>query len=107
MRELSEKYFPVIEKFKSLPRGSVTVERFCWQHSINTKTFYYWKKKYEAKRGQGLPAGKQGFLPVVIDKTSSVKSGSITVQYADGTRVVFEGAANSSLIKELLPLFSK
>jgi hypothetical protein len=100
MRELSEKYFPIIEKFKSLPQGSITVERFCWQHSLNTKTFYYWKKKYEAKRGQG-------FLPVVIDKTSSVKGGPITIQYADGARVVFEGAANSSLIKELLPVFSK
>jgi hypothetical protein len=100
MRGLSERYFPLIEKYKSLPRGSVTVERFCWQHSLNTKTFYYWKKKYEAQK-------VKGFIPVVIDKAAIVKESAVIIQYTDGTRLVFEGAANSSLIRELLPVFSK
>jgi hypothetical protein len=38
------------------------VKEFYLQHSLNSKTYYYWKKKYEGR-------GSNGFLPVVIDET--------------------------------------
>jgi hypothetical protein len=107
MRNQSEKYFPLIEKFKSLPVGSVTVEQYCWQNSINAKTYYYWKKRYEAQHGKGMPAGRHGFLPVAIDDISKTEAKGITVEYADGTRLVLEHDVMPSFLKELLPVFSK
>jgi hypothetical protein len=107
MRNQSEKYFPLIEKFKSLPLGSVTVEQYCWQNSMNAKTYYYWKKKYEAQPGKSLPAGRRGFLPVTIEVASKTEAKGITVEYPDGTRLVLENAVMPSFLKELLPVFSK
>lgn len=93
----SRYYFKLIEKFK---RSGLTVKEFCRQHSLNDKVYYYWKKKYEAR-------GSDGFLPVVIDKAPAVNAGTVTIHYPDGTRLVFEGAADTNLIKELLPAFSQ
>ena len=69
------------------------------QHSLNNKTYYYWKKKYEKRIGNG-------FLPVVVDETP-IKANSVTIQYPDGTHLVFEGNADASVLKQLLPVFSK
>jgi hypothetical protein len=102
----SAHYFPLIEKFKSLPAKSKTVERYCWQHSINTKTFYYWKKRYEAREEKGSVTGTQGFLPVVIGAPSKTEGG-ITIEYADGTRLIFKQDVSSGFIKEMLPAFSQ
>lgn len=93
----SKYYFKLIEKFKS---SSLTVKEFCLQHSLNNKTYYYWKKKYENRDGKG-------FLPVAIDETGPVEASTVTIQYPDGTRLVFEGKANSSALKQLLPVFAK
>jgi hypothetical protein len=93
----SKYYFKLIEKIKS---SNLTVKEFCLQHSLNNKTYYYWKKKYETRSGKG-------FLPVVIDETRAIKAGTITIQYPDGTSLVFEGNADSSILKQFLPVFSK
>ena len=63
--------------------------------------YYYWKKKYETR------AGERGFLPVVVDKPLSAKVNTITIQYADGTHLLFEGNVDSSVLKQLLPVFAK
>ena len=106
MAESSEKYFPLVEKFKSLPARSITVERYCCQQSINTKTFYYWKKKYEAHVEKGRVSGRKGFLPVVVDVPSKTE-GDITIEYADGTRLIFKQNVSSGYIKQMLPVFSQ
>jgi hypothetical protein len=106
MADLSDKYFPLIEKFKTLPARSITVERYCWQQSINTKTFYYWKKKYEARGEKGAVTGRQGFLPVVVDAPSKTEGG-ITIEYADGTRLIFKQDVAAGFIKEILPAFNQ
>ncbi len=93
----SKYYFKLVEKFKS---SGLTVKEFCRQNSLNNKTYYYWKKKYETQAGTG-------FLAVAIDKPLPVKVGTITIQYADGTCLVFEGNADASILKQLLPVFAK
>jgi hypothetical protein len=95
-RDRSGYYFRLIEKFKG---SGLTLKEFCGQHSLNNKTYYYWRKKYEAR-------GK-GFLPVTIDATPKAGVGGIIIQYPDGTRVIFEGNAGTSTLKQLLPVFSK
>ena len=99
-------YFPLIEKFKSLPARSITVERYCWQHSINMKTFYYWKKRYEVRGEKESVRGRQGFLPVVVGAPSKTEGG-ITIEYSDGTRLIFKQTVSSGFIKEMLPAFSQ
>ena len=94
----SKYYFKLIEKFKS---SGLTVKEFCLQNSLNNKTYYYWKKKYEGR------AGERRFLPVIIDKPLSAKVNTITIQYADGTHLLFEGNVDSSVLKQLLPVFAK
>jgi hypothetical protein len=106
MANLSDKYFALIEKFKSLPARSITVERYCWQQSINTKTFYYWKKKFEARGETGAEAGQRGFLPVVVEAPSKT-GGNIIIEYADGTRLIVKQDVSSGFIKQMLPAFSQ
>jgi hypothetical protein len=36
-----------------------------------------------------------------------IKANTVTIQYPDGTHVVFEGNPDSSALKQLLPVFSK
>jgi hypothetical protein len=97
MPDLSEKYFPVIEKFQTAKAAGKTVEEYCRQQSINTKTFYYWKKKYLAR-------GTKGFVPLSVVEQVSRKV--ITIQYSDGTRLVFEDTAKPLFIRKLLPAFN-
>lgn len=91
----SKYYFKLVEKFKV---SGLTVKEFCRQQSLNIKVYYYWKKKYETRT-------TEGFLPVVIDKALPVNAGTIAIHYPDGTRLVFEGNADSSVLKQLLPAF--
>ena len=100
MRNLSEKYFPLIEKFKSLPSGSITVEGYCWQNSINTKTFYYWKKKFEVQH-------RKGFLPVVIEAVPKTNNSGLVIQFTDGTRLIFESGSSAPVVKQFIPVFNK
>jgi hypothetical protein len=93
MRDLSEKYFPLIKKFK---QSGMTVDQYCWQNSINTKTFYYWKKKYDASEANG-------FISLAVLDAGGGKA--LTIEYADGTRLIFGEAVKVSFIKELLPAF--
>ena len=83
----SKYYFKLIEKFKG---SGLTVKEFCRQHSLNNKVYYYWKKKYETRPGDG-------FLPVVIDKEQPANTCAVTIHYPDGTRLVFESNADSSV----------
>jgi hypothetical protein len=92
----SKYYFKLIEKFKG---SNVTVKEFCLQHSLNNKTYYYWKKKYDTRSGNG-------FLSVVVDETP-IKANTVTIQYPDGIHLVFEGNADTSVLKQLLPAFNK
>jgi len=93
----SKYYFKLVEKFKS---SGLTVKEFCRQNSLNNKTYYYWKKKYEGQ-------ARTGFLAVAVEKPLSIKASTITIQYADGTCLVFEGDADASILKQLLPVFAK
>jgi len=58
MLEVSEKYFPLIEKQLS---SSLTVKEFCKANGINYKTLYYWKKKYREGKKAGGRVSKTGF----------------------------------------------
>lgn len=93
----SRYYFKLIEKIKS---SGLTVKEFCTQHSLNNKTYYYWKKKYELHTGKS-------FLPVAIDARPQRDAAGITIHYAEGTRLVFESTTDTSLLKEFIPAFCK
>ena len=86
-------YYGLVEQQK---QSGQNITQFCKQHSVNLKTFYYWKKKSKAQ-------GVKGFTPlsIVEDKIKE----ALTIQYADGTRLIFEGNVNTSLIKQFLPAF--
>ena len=110
MRDRSGYYFKLIEKFKN---SGLTLKEFCHQHSFNNKTYYYWKKKYDAQDGQGVAAmpcggksGRQGFVPLSVD-AAPVATGGITIRYTDGTLVIFSQAVTPSFIQSLLPAFSQ
>ena len=99
MRNPSEKYFPLIEKHL---RSNLTALAFCARHGINIKTLYYWKKKYLLQSNGSNE--KSGFTALsVIDP---VKKMDVTIQYTDGTQLVFSDAADSALIKQFLPAFN-
>ena len=76
----------------------MTVDKYCRQNSINTKTFYYWKKKYARQ----VP---KAFTPLTVVKGERTKS--IAIHYSGGTRLIFEDGTGSSVIKEFLPVYSK
>ena len=63
MREVSEKYFPLIEKQLS---SNLTVKEFCKANGINYKTLYYWKKKYLEGKKAGGPVSKTGFTALSV-----------------------------------------
>ena len=73
MREVSEKYFPLIEKQLS---SNLTVKEFCKANGINYKALYYWKKKYLEGKKAGGPVSKTGFTALsVADVAKDGKAG--------------------------------
>ena len=97
MRNLSEKYFPIVERFHS---SNLTTKIFSERSGIKKSTLEYWKKKYRDKEKS---KGK-GFVPLVVEEK---KSECIAViHYGDGTKLIFEGATDASLLQKFLPVFN-
>ncbi len=61
MRDLSEKYFPVIEQFLS---SGLSATSFSKQHAIGIHTLNYWKKRY-SDHGK---VQQKGFTALAIEK---------------------------------------
>ena len=107
MRDLSEKYFPIIRKLQG---SGLTMQAFSKQEGVNIKTLHYWKRKY---RELHLPAGKQGLSANVVRTKAEEKqpgfarlalsgheqSGVITIHYSDGTRISFPLASEVARVK--------
>lgn len=100
MRNLSEKYFPIVEEFLKIKQS---VRAFCAQRGINAHTFAYWKKKYH-DRHQAAEKVK-GFASLSV--ISKGKEGAVTIQYGDGTRLIFDALPDTRTLKQFLPVFEK
>ena|SRR5271163_1143173 len=100
MRELSEKYFPLIEKHLS---STLTVKEFCKANAINYKTLYYWKKKYLEGKKAAERVSKPGFTALSVADVA--KETEIIIRYADGTRLTLSGTSSAALVKQFLPAF--
>ena len=97
MRNLSKKYFPIVERFH---HSNLTTKIFSERNGIKKSTLEYWNKKYLDKE----KSNAKGFVPLVVEEK---KSACIAViQYTDGTKLIFEGATDASLLKKFLPAFN-
>jgi transposase-like protein len=100
MREVSEKYFPLIEEQIS---SSLTVKEFCKANGINHKTQYHWKKKYLERNKASVQAIKPGFTALSV--VDVAKETEFIIQYPDGTRLTLSGSASVAMVKQFLPAF--
>ena len=100
MLEVSEKYFPLIEKQLS---SSLTVKEFCKANGINHKTLYHWKKKYLEGKKAGGRVSKTGFTALSVADVA--KETEVIIKYADGTRLTLSGTPAAALVKQFLPAF--
>ena len=98
MRNLSEKYFPIVERFHS---SNLSTKIFSERNGIKKSTLEYWKKKYRDQEKSSV----KGFVPLLVEAKKS--ECFAVIQYADGTKLIFESATAVSLLKKLLPVFSK
>lgn len=96
MRNLEEKYFPIIEK---LMNSGLTAKAFSQQHRINKNTLTYWKKRYSDQN----KAGQKGFAALSI---TDIRSKQISIEYSDGTRLIFSDVVNAAILRSLLPVFN-
>ena len=102
MREVSEKYFPLIEKQLS---SSLTVKEFCKANGIYHKTLYHWKKKYLERNKASVQAIKPGFTALSV--VDVAKETEFIIQYTDGTRLVLSGSSSAAMVKQFIPAFNK
>ena len=100
MLEVSEKYFPLIEKQLS---SSLTVKEFCKANGLNHKTLYHWKKKYLERNKASVQAIKPGFTALSV--VDVAKETEFIIQYPDGTRLVLSGSSSAAMVKQFLPDF--
>jgi hypothetical protein len=100
MRNLSEKYFPIIEEFL---KSKQSVRAFCEQKGVNVHTFGYWKKKYHDRRQAAEKVKGFASLSVIPEG----KEGTVTIQYGDGTRLIFDALPDTKALKQFLPVFEK
>ena len=100
MLEVSEKYFPLIEKQLS---SSLTVKEFCKANGLNHKTLYHWKKKYLERNKTSVQAIKPGFTALSV--VDVAKETEFIIQYPDGTRLVLSGSSSAAMVKQFLPAF--
>jgi hypothetical protein len=115
MRDLSEKYFPIIRKLED---SGLTMQAFSKQEGIHIKTLHYWKRKY---RELSLPVARQRLPSNAASHTNTKEkqpgfarlnlSGHeqpevITIHYSDGMRISFPIACEAALVKQFIPAFS-
>ncbi len=98
MRDQSAQYFPIMERFYA---SKLSVKAFSEQSGIKVTTLDYWKKRYRDKNKTSV----KGFAALTVVEGTTSKG--VTIQYVDGTRIMFEGDVNTQLLKELLPAFTK
>ena len=100
MLEVSEKYFPLIEKQLS---SSLTVKEFCKANGLNHKTLYHWKKKYLERNKASVQAIKPGFTALSV--VDVAKETEFIIQYPDGTRLTLSGSSSAAMVKQFVPAF--
>ena len=98
MRNLTEKYFPIVENYHN---SGLSVQAFSDQQGISLWKLHYWKKKY--RDHQTASADAKGFAPLLVETPRNFAS----IQYPEGTRLVFEKAIEASVLKQFLPAFSR
>jgi transposase-like protein len=100
MRDLSKKYFALIEKQQS---SNLTMKAFSERNGINVKTLYYWKKKYAERQKVAGRLKKNGFTALSVE--GAVKETEVVIQYPDGTILTLAGISAAALVKQFLPAF--
>jgi transposase-like protein len=102
MRDLSKKYFALIEKQQS---SNLTMKAFSEQNGINVKTLYYWKKKYRNTQKGAVRLRKTGFTALSV--VESPKETEVIIQYPDGTRLLLPALSSAALVKQFIPAFTQ
>ncbi|MEO6166589.1 MAG: hypothetical protein ABIO46_04455 [Chitinophagales bacterium] len=96
MRNLQEKYFPVIEEWLD---SGLSAKAFSEQNGINKNTLSYWKKRYSDQN----KVQHKGFASLSV---TDIQAKQISIEYADGTRLTFSDTVNASVLKSLIPVFN-
>jgi hypothetical protein len=102
MRDLSKKYFALIEKQQS---SNLTMKAFSELNRINIHRLYYWKKKYGEKQKVAGRLKKTGFTALSV--MEAPKEEKVIILYPDGTRLILSGASNETRVKQFIPAFKK
>jgi len=111
---------PSIDIWKFLVReqteSGVSVTRYCREHGIGVRKFYYWKKKIQElkqshgeetspERSRGRPRKTNSvFLPVQLSKAKPEKSSetSLTILLKSGHKILAPCSMKSDELKNLL-----
>ena len=102
MRELSEKYIPLVEK---LLKSNLSARTFSEQNGIKIKTLYHWKKKYLERNKANGQVSNSGFTALSV--VDVAKETEVIIQYPDGTRLILCGSSRAAMVKQFIPAFSK
>lgn len=97
MRDSSQKYFPIVERY--LVSG-LSAKAFGEQNGIHSHTLGYWKKRYLDQNKEQ----EKGFASVLV---ADIGANQISIEYADGTRLTFTCATDVLLLKQFIPALSK
>ena len=101
MRDLSKKYFTLIEKQQS---SNLTMKAFGERNGINVKTLYYWKKKYGERQKSTGQVSNTGFTALSVEGAG--KETEVVIQYPDGTVLTLSAISTATLVKQFLPVFN-
>lgn len=102
MRDLSKKYFALIEKQQ---KSNLTMKAFSELNGINIHRLYYWKKKYDERHKVAVRVNKTGFTALSVVETP--KETEVVIQYPDGTRLLLSRASSVLMVKRFIPAFNK
>jgi hypothetical protein len=91
-----DEMFALIEQWK---QSNQTQKLFCQEQSIALSCFYYWQKKY--RKDQSGPAG---FVPVLVNDTTSGIREAVEIHYPSGVTVRVPTGSSVTLLKTLIDL---
>ena len=100
MRDLSKKYFALIEKQQS---SNLTMKAFGELNRIKIHRLYYWKKKYGERQKSTGRISNTGFTALSVEGAG--KETEVVIQYPDGTILTLSGISTAALVKQFLPAF--
>jgi hypothetical protein len=94
-------------RLRQQPDSGLTIHQFCKREGVSTASFHAWKRRLALRTASPTPpAGASAFVPVILppvhEPQPRVPAALVTIQLANGGRILLPVTASVELVCEVV-----